>query len=370
MKELRLPILCVLFVFGCRVLRPLGTDESSEGESDSVDSDTTPGSEDTAPGTDSATDFETCFTFNYPPYIEKPSPMNFLIVLDRSASMAELGPDGRSLYAMVDETVREWVLGANENTIYIKHFGLAVFPSLDCETTMPVDPVTQCSSIGEMQVPLGPDTESAIAAKLAELDPCGGSPLGDTLWWIAKRYLPSLTPSARTLETYIVLITAGPPNCNTALDVNACVSANAGGEAAVNPVECLDDVNATAAAAYLWDDRVAMFVIGVGDASNPDGPWGEGMTRLARAAGGSDYIPAPDAARLDEVFSMMSTVVADSWSCTLPVDWDAVPDEPSAAKACDKVSLTIHETAQDLYVQQVTESAACGDEDAWHWPGS
>jgi hypothetical protein len=363
----------VLFAAGCREAKPGILENPSDGEPLDSNSETpqcTACAGDSDSNSDSDTGDETCVTVES--YTITQQPINILILLDRSASMIEGEYEGRTYQEIVNEALASWVT----NPVKVDysapaHLGLVVFPSVECQQGESVDPESQCLAADRIQVPLGPDGGAAIAEQLKTLDTCGGgTPICDTLQWVAEVYLPSLPAEQLALPTFLVLITDGPPDCNLDLDVDTCVSSKADGSAAEVATECLDDTCANEAVKALYNNGVLLYVVGVGDEVGPGGRWAEVMSKLALSGSGGarDYFAATSTTALAAAFSEIpGRVMEVDYTCTLGIDWEDVPGKFGITKGCDLVSLTFHDISGDVVVPQVPSQFECGDNEGWFW---
>ncbi len=145
----------------------------------------------------------------------------------------------------------------------------------------PVDGL--CGAPATLDIPIGSNNAAAIVSRIQASRPGGGTPTAATLDMIAA--LPGLVAADR--DSFVVLVTDGLPNCNSA-NWGSCQSCNSdpstcacpvnadGSSACCNPTtsgfcgnapngnQCLDGSNAVAAVAGLLDQGVKTIVVGFG----------------------------------------------------------------------------------------------------------
>lgn len=216
--------------------------------------------------------------------------VNVLIVLDRSNSMYEPNPFG----AGVDRWTPA-VMAINTATAALADrvsFGLMLFAS-----------DASCGA-GTITVPVGPSNASAITSALSgppESIVQGGTPIAATLH-AARAELSSLEG-----DSYVLLVTDGAPNCASGQNGFTCRCT--GGTCLINPLNCLDDVNAVAAVQALAGAGIGTYVIGY-----DTGEWVEVLDRMAAAGdtGRSTHFPVGDRASLE---SALRTAAGSVVSC-------------------------------------------------------
>ena len=140
----------------------------------------------------------------------------------------------------------------------------------------------------------------------------------------------SWTPTAVSLDAartalatlpgrnYVLLITDGAPNCNSALDGSRCRCGSDTMSCSTNPRLCIDDDRTVAAVAALQSAGIETFVVGYDTSA-----WADVLDRMA-AAGGTDYtthIPVGDEASLE---SALDAIAGSVVSCN--VELSAPPD--------------------------------------------
>ena len=270
-----------------------GTDGDTDGDTD-IDADTDGDSD-----TDSDTDCGE-FSFNIAGVN-----VNMLIVLDRSNSMCnqDLWPEMTSAIVSLTEAVEIQV-----------NFGLAVFPSLLCEGT-----TNQCSATSGTLVPIGVETAGEIADQITgggDIGCCGGTPTALALGGASD----ALGATADELQKYVLLATDGAPACNPELDGDTCECITDPPNCDITNLNCLDDIEAIAAAGSLAAEGYPVYVIGVGDSI----AWNTVMNDIAEAGGTGTYYPAEDP---DALAAALQEIVGEVITCEFDIDWASVPDE-------------------------------------------
>lgn len=141
-------------------------------------------------------------------------------------------------------------------------------------------------------------------------------PIGGTPTAIALALAAAQTSQRRAVARAIVVATDGAPNCNAALDPNACVctAPSPGGPCAAGSPDdgsnCLDDVHTVNVVRQIYEERkVPVFVVGIGVTSS----FATTLDAMAIAGGrprglSPHYYPAETPAELAAAF----TVVRDS----------------------------------------------------------
>ncbi len=134
------------------------TDTDSDGDSDG-DSDSDGESDsDAEPDDEVNDDLSSCVEV---PHEVELSPINMLILLDRSASMSLSEFDGESYETVVDRAVSELVMDPDNQLV---NFGLSVFPATTCRSGNGASISDQCPPANEMLVPIGPGNGEEIQA--------------------------------------------------------------------------------------------------------------------------------------------------------------------------------------------------------------
>ncbi len=225
------------------------------------------------------------------PFEAAPTPVNILLVIDKSASTDTAIDADNTRWEALQLAVGAAVDGSKESISY----GLALYPETGCDapTALAVD------------VGAGVDTAQPIVDAMAAVTPSGGTPTADTLQ-LAFDYFDSGDGAALEGERYVLLATDGGPNCNTD-SAFSCMAATCtlnmehAQDASVYPActtsfnccdgdspQCLDDTRTTDAIAALAGIGVKTIVVGIpgteaygdvldamaeaGGATNPDAP--------------------------------------------------------------------------------------------------
>jgi len=325
-------------------------------------------------------------------------PINMMIVLDRSLSMAkfpETAPAGQKFQNIIATALSEVV---NDPGNSLVNFGLAVFPSATICPLVP-DPENppsdlatedQCASADAINVPIGPGNGGNISNALNSVGTCGGTPIAASLRW-AKSYLQTgLTQGLIGNPTSILLATDGAPNCNSTLDKDSCINTFPGTEN-IPPELCLDDTASEQAARglYLGQNgngfvvtpsdggsdqmiQVPTYVVGVGDEADA---WSSVMNAIANEGGGTTdnatgnsnhYFQASDPTAVSNAFK---DIIADATSCEFPLNWAEIQVEPTL-KGCKLVKAIEQQTdvAEDDW-PVLPLSANCEDPTGWHYKG-
>lgn len=185
-------------------------------------------------------------------------------------------------------------------------FGVEMFPG--ATTTFNCSAGTLMSSVSSNPAGVQTAYASAIAG--------GGTPTAVSLQ-AARSTLMSLGLGA---PTYVLLITDGLPNCNPALDPNACTATTPGcanNSCSLGAKDCLDDTAAIQAARALLQAGIKVYVVGF-DAALTLGNNKAVLDAMASAGGtGSAYVAtnrAQLAATLNTIAQSTATCCRDA--CT------------------------------------------------------
>jgi hypothetical protein len=194
------------------------------------------------------------------------TPVNVLLVADKSASMAQIPPGiGTDPWTRLKSALGELL----PRTAELVRFGLIVFPAADCADG------TCCEVPASVTVPI--ETGSAAAQSvLSVLDgvlPAGRSPAAAALAR-ALEYFTAGAGSSLAGDKYVLLATDGDVNCGGAqsCDASQCRPETEGSAACVavgccdqpgGGASCLDDTNTLAEIDLLRSAGVGTFVLGV-----------------------------------------------------------------------------------------------------------
>ncbi len=372
-----------------------GTDTDTDGDSD-TDGDT---DGDSDSDTDGDTDGDSDPSCADIPWEVTYNPINMLVLLDRSKSMADNeidpSPPSDDTYAAVTATAIEDVVAANMGSGLI-NFGLAVFPSMSCPADDPGGHPNSCRpsaadaddpGYGSPEVDL-PGTLTQIQTALdasGGVGQCGGTPICQSLQW-ALSYLnwtgPTATYPTNPLDisvamnqNFILLATDGAPNCNAAHDL-PCTSSEVG-DPVYFPTQCLDDLCTYNAALHLAAAGIKVFVIGVGSSLST---WDSVMDDIANWGGTGQYYAATDATDLQIA---LTAITGEAINCLYTVDWDSIPDlspDPPYTpvdKGCDKVwiyGVPANSSLDDIPLQYMPDANCAGEDPGndvygWRWQG-
>ncbi|MGC4123073.1 MAG: MYXO-CTERM sorting domain-containing protein [Myxococcales bacterium] len=177
----------------------------------------------------------------------------------------------------------------------------------------PHDTTTFNCTTGTTVTPFPADTDD-IAAAYAAAVPGGGTPTAASLD-AAAAYLKSLKLAE---PAYVLLITDGLPNCNTALDPAscrpsqpACADSSGNGSPNCGAKGCLDDQGAKAAAARVLAAGFKVYVIGF-DASVATNVNKPVLDSIAQAGGTGTAYTATDSASLS---AALNAIAFDATTC-------------------------------------------------------
>ncbi|MBN2804705.1 MAG: VWA domain-containing protein [Deltaproteobacteria bacterium] len=387
-----------------------GSSGSNTGNTDSE----TDSTNDTSKSTDSDTD-KTKSTDSYDTSIDTDAgnfkecadipadidvkPINLLVLLDRSGSMAKGKVTSGDTYATVVQEAIDAIVQQNTQSGII-NFALNVFPSAENCTNVyrlshdgfdtdgnpdPTEPSmdlnTACEATSNFLWPTAPigtapvasayndpnvefsdsvtmDTYTAISDALKNVGQCGGTPICQSLWW-AYEYLQSVNSDN---ATYILLATDGAPSCSHSLNPSTCKTSLVGSSQPTYSEQCLDDFCSINASFYLAAKQYKLFVVGVGDEAkefeavlDAMAYFGGGNGNVCKKDATNPYeicpTPASDAdghwyfpaANANDLSAALEDITNTALSCEFEVPWDNVPDynpddtEKPVAKKCDMV---------------------------------
>lgn len=200
-----------------------------------------------------------------------------MLVLDKSGSMKTLSSSDTTWGCAVDANGNGYDPAGDCKWNILKDLLTKTSGFLDQTTSARVgmavfsDPNTPADfcAPGVVEVPI-PSTAgaaaSSIKAKLGGYTPAGGTPSAATLRNLASD--PSLT-SAEPTNNYVLLVTDGMPNCNSALSTAECTACTNGGDPTKycgDVRNCLDSVALVGAVEALKAKGVDTFVVGFGSA--------------------------------------------------------------------------------------------------------
>lgn len=228
------------------------------------------------------------------------------IVQDKSGSMAK-APDGStataanpSKWSIAQQVVPS--LATNFSNRF--RFGAAMFPR---------DTTTFNCSTGTVVTPIA-DTTTGITSAYAAAVPGGGTPTAASLQAVRSH----LAGQGLTTPAYVLLITDGLPNCNTALDANSCSPTTPGcgptpaaSTCALGSKDCLDSNATVTAAQQLFAAGVKVFVVGF-DTTLTAGNNKAVLDAIASAGGtGSAYVASNQA----QLTSTLNTIAVNTTTC-------------------------------------------------------
>jgi hypothetical protein len=246
----------------------------------------------------------------------KRSPVDVLLVLDRSASMdwsiakqcycnnADLtAGGGAQLCDDLANCTTRWnaIKDATKTTLakstYV-NWGLKFFMSPD-PASGPA--LAQCTVNKEIEVPVAADKASEIQSKIEGATKSLSTPTTAAIN-VAVDYLKTVDDGNKK---FILLATDGEPNC--------------GPGSTRNPAPSINNVDVTGATAAMTAAKAAGFtsyVVGIG-------PETKNLTALAQAGAGRDYFPAGSADELAKALSAINQMVI---SCIFSSD--TAPEDP------------------------------------------
>lgn len=228
------------------------------------------------------------------------------IVQDKSGSMAK-APDGSTASGSnpskwsIAQTVVPSLATQFGNRF---RFGAEMFPhdttTFNCTTGTVVSGISYSSS--------------GVSSAYANAIPGGGTPTAASLL-TAKSYLQG---QALTTPAYVLLITDGLPNCNTALDANTCAPTTPGcgptpaqSTCALGSKDCLDSTATVNAASSLNAAGIKVFVVGF-DSTLTAGNNKAVLDAIASAGGTSSAYVASNQSQLQ---SVLNTIALNTATC-------------------------------------------------------
>jgi uncharacterized membrane protein YgcG len=228
------------------------------------------------------------------------------VVQDKSGSMAK-APDGSNATAANPSkwSIAQQVVPSLASSFSNRfRFGAAMYPhdttTFNCTTGTVVTPISS--------TPTG--VQSAYAAAI----PGGGTPTAASLQAVRSHLLgQNLTTPA-----YVLLITDGLPNCNTALDANSCSPTTPGcgptpaaSSCGLGSKDCLDSQATITAAQQLFAAGIKVFVVGF-DSTLTAGNNKAVLDAIASAGGtGSAYVASSQA----QLTSTLNTIAGNTATC-------------------------------------------------------
>jgi hypothetical protein len=267
------------------------------------------------------------------------TPVNVLVVVDRSASMAET-PSGFT--ASKWEALKNALRSTLEQLAGAVSFGLEIFPYVNADTQFPNPCGDNCCSLppgaGSIEVDVAPGSTSVpqIEAILAAVQPGGGTPVSAALG-AAREYFT--TGRGRTLEgdRWVLLATDGAPNCNPdatcngsacAQDEQAACGAAQACCAAPSGFSCIDEQTTVLRLSALEASGISTLVVGI-----PGNPFfSDNLNRFAEAGAAANpgqntkYYPVRPPQGDQPIVEIQETLfsVHVDWSCDVfPFDMSA-----------------------------------------------
>jgi MYXO-CTERM domain-containing protein len=228
------------------------------------------------------------------------------VVQDKSGSMAK-APDGStatagnpSKWSIAQQVVPSLATSFSNRF----RFGAAMYPR---------DTTTFNCSTGTVVTPIA-DTTSGITSAYNAAIPGGGTPTAASLQAV-RAYLQGQSLST---PAYVLLITDGLPNCNTALDANSCSPTTPGcgptpaaSSCALGSKDCLDSNATVTAAQQLRAAGIKVFVVGF-DTTLTAGNNKAVLDAIASAGGtGSAYV----ASNQSQLQSTLNTIAVNTATC-------------------------------------------------------
>lgn len=228
------------------------------------------------------------------------------VVQDKSGSM-NFAPDGTTATAANPSKwsiARQVVpaLATDFNNRF--RFGAAMYPqattTFNCTTGTVVTPIS--------------DSATGIATAYNAAIPGGGTPTAASLLAVRSHLLSQ----GLTTPAHVLLITDGLPNCNTALDANACSPTTPGcgptpaaSSCALGSKDCLDSNATVSAAQQLFAAGIKVFVVGF-DTTLTAGNNKAVLDAIASAGGTGSAYAASNQAQLT---STLNTIALNTATC-------------------------------------------------------
>jgi len=183
-----------------------------------------------------------------------------ILVIDRSGSMLELGPDGVVRWTALLNALSTALPRIESNVA----LGLVTFPQPVPMGTTP-NIRTICALRTTLDLEPRIDNASAIMARLRASEPDGPTPTAGAEE-VAGRWF--INNPDRDGERYLILATDGAPNCNPALDPATCQCTGAAGMCnpmtnTLAPINCLDDTRAISSINLFRQQEVFTYVVGL-----------------------------------------------------------------------------------------------------------
>jgi hypothetical protein len=294
------------------------------------------------------------------PFDAAPTPVNILLVIDKSGSMDTDIASGVTRWDAMVEAVNAAVDGSKASISY----GLALYPT-DADS---------CGSPTDLNVPVqaGTDAVDPIATELSGTSPSGGTPTAGALQ-VALDYFANGDGSTLEGDKYVLLATDGGPNCNPDLNCNAdgCTlniehaqdpSLYPACTAAVNCCDsdapsCLDDVATTSAVQDLADAGIKTIVVGIpgteaydtlldtlgttGNAPNPDGPPAYYKVEAGSASGLADVLTSITQGLIKICDFKLASVPQDSSLLNVEIDGEKIAPDPDNGWSYDMDTNTV-----------------------------
>jgi hypothetical protein len=287
--------------------------------------------------------------------------VNMLILLDKSGSMGKPG---------LGSTTSKWEAMNNALTTALNkarltiNFGLDLFPRADVASACTGDTCCATPALGDpLTVPVGPgaDTVPTILNTLASTTPGGGTPMAAALSR-ALNYYTAGDGAGLAGDKYVLLVTDGGPNCDTAAvpsceatactrnldpDPNCNLNTNCCSTAAL-AVNCLDDGSVNTQIQALALAGIKTIVVGIpgsdpyvqylnlfaqsGEKPNPAANATTAYYAVAESAGSTGLADTLHAITIDLVKSCVITYTTppqDPEQVTVLVNCNPVPRDPT-----------------------------------------